>query len=384
MTFFSQSTCKLVNSYCFGTEEGYLVLDAAYSQETGNLFLLFVRGKNSFVQHINIDTSESKRIFTSSRPSNIPPHLCVSNDGLYVLINDQLGCYEYSVSDEKYNTVYLANRGEMITETFYNDELINIGISRVINYIDPYIDSACEIYERTQNSAYDFKYGYYIPTLDEVTFKDFIHKNHDLGTPCSLDINNNQDFWITKGFYAKSSPEITNLLHVKTFSKNNNLRVPEDYMDLPLYSMLFVKHEFVLDKSDSPKNGFTSYSYLSTDYREVTFIDDYQLMAYYSDFKHHPGCIEYNYKENPELAENGSKYWDFALPISNSRFISCAENYRLFIVDGSGKFLSEIEYVPGLSICGCSFLKTVMDETCRETVELNGGITKSILQYRTK
>lgn len=378
VSFFSQGTCKLVNSYCFSTEEGYLVLDAAYSQETGNLFLLFVRGKNSFVQHINIDTSESKRIFSSSRSSNMPPHLCVSNDGLYVLINDQKNCYEYSVIDDKYHTVYEADSGEMITEALYNCTLINIGISRAVNYKDPYIDSVCEIYERSQDETYEFKYGYYLPTLDEVTFKDFIHKNHDLGTPCSLDKNNSQDFWITKGFYAKSSSEITNLLHVETFSKNNNSRVHEGYMDLPLYCMIFAKHNFALDKTDSQKKGFNSYSYLSADFSEVTFINDYQLMAYYSDYKHYPKCTEFDYKDNPELAENGSKYWDFALPISNSRFICCAENYRLFIVNGSGKFISEIEYVPGLSICGCSFFKANMDEICRETVESNGGITRNI------
>lgn len=377
ISIFSQSTCKLINSYCFGNDEDYLIVDADYSKQTGLLFLLFVRGKHNYIQSINIDTSESMRIFSKPKPSDEATHLCVSENGRYVLISDQVGCYEYSITNDQLNTVYISNRGEIITEAFYTDSLINIGIARARNYLEPEIDPVCEIYSRCIDNTYKFEFGYFIPTLDKSLSKSFIHKIHDLGTPCSLNPNGIQDYWITKGFFTHSSTEIDKLLDVRCFIKDSpNARTPEQYKDLSKFTMILVKHDFALENKDLYQSDINSYSYLANDFSEATFIYDYQLVTHYTDLKNYPAYkVTFDYKSNPELAEEGSKYWDIALPLDGHRFICCAENYRLFLVDGlDGRFVEEINYFPGLAICGCKFHNANISADCKNTIISNGGI----------
>ena len=72
---------------------------------------------------------------------------------------------------------------------------------------------------------------------------------------------------------------------------------------------------------------------------------------------------------------DGNACWEFAVPWKGSEIIAAYENYQLMCLDANtGAELQQIDYTPGLAICGCSFFDIIADPELKEELKINGGI----------
>lgn len=375
VTIFSQNTLHIVNSYSFA-EEDYKIEHAEYSAENGYLFMLFERGQHNFVKYINIDTSESEIVYSEQRPSDGNTKLFLSQDGQHLLITTVQYCDEYSLKSNTLHRIYNAEQNEWLTTAYYVDNTIHIGIAMARDYLKPVFEPRCEIYTRTNDYRYEFQYGYVIPTLDKSLTSDFVHKNSDTGIPCNYKTNFLQSYWITKGFFMNSSPNIQSFLKLRKLIKNNDTIIESGILQLDTFNMIQVMHKTTIDNRETVNGTQNTYSYLSFDYSEAMFIYDYELITYWEKLKEKPASyITFDYKKTPELTQGGSTTWDYAIPINNNHFICCTDSYRLFPVNANtGEFDNEISYTPGLAICGCKFKKAIVTKECMELIKENGGL----------
>lgn len=376
VSIFSQDSCTLINSYCF-EETDYKIEQTTYSDKTGCLYLLFERGQHNYVKYINIDTSETETIYSAQRISDGSTKLDISLDGMHLLITTVQSCLEYSYENRTTNCVYFTQPNEWLTTSYYaSDTEIHVGVATARNYLQPMFEPRCEIYERDENQTYTFRYGYLIPTLDASLVVDFVHQNHDTGIPCCYKPNGMQSYWITKGFFKDKTEKISAFLNVRKLSRTKDGLQEDGTIPFDSFQMIQVKHEMVIDNKSEVHGTQNTYSYLSSDYKEAMFIYDYEQITYWKDIKNCPANYQtFDYRTMPDATCDGSAYWDFAIPISNNRFICCTENFRLFSVDATtGSFGDEISYYPGLAICGCKFQKAIMSDECKEIVEQNSGV----------
>lgn len=376
VSIFSQSTCKLVNSYCFGDKGDYRIGNAVYSEETGLLFLLFERGSHNYLIYINVTNSYSDTIYSDKKPTDQTTRLCMSDDGMKLLFTDSFNCYEYSIKSNTYTIIATAKENEMYTYAYYANNDVHIGIAMARTYLEPTFRPRCEIYTKDSSNKYECHTGYYIPTLDKELIKDFIHEYCDTGIPCEFRPDFEQSYWITRGFFINATNEINAFLQLKSFKVNDGKIIDNGYISIQNFQMLQVIHDFALENKNIINGTYNAYSYLSKDYSEAMFIYDCDLVTHWKNLKERPDKFtQYNYRSTPELAIDGTANWGFALPISNNKYICCADSYRLFIVDAKdGRFIKEIEYSPGLCIVNCKFKNTIMDSESKTIVEQNGGI----------
>lgn len=371
----SQESNNLVNAFCF-SEQDYKIEQAAYSSETGNLYLLFERSQHNFIKMVNIDLSTSNIVYSAIRPYDGNTKLSISPDGKRLLITTVQTCDEYNSDTDSLTRIYNAQLNEWLTTAYFiNNEEIHLGIAMARAYLKPEFKPRCEVYQRI-NNTYSFLYAYLIPELDEKLGKLFVHENMDLGIPCCYKQNALQSHWVTKGFFIKPTEEVISLLHLTRLIKENGTLIEDGTINYPCFTMLMVSHKKPIDNRSMVNGTNNTYSFLSSNYSEAMFVYDYELISYWKDLKENPDdFVSFDYKHTPELANGGATTWDFAIPTLNNKFLCCTDCFHLYPVNSTtGLFEEEIIYTPGLAIANCKFIKSDCSEETKEIIRCNAGI----------
>lgn len=374
ISIISQETNTLLNAFCF-SEQDYKIEQAVYSSASGNLYLLFERSQHNYIKVLNIDLSTTNIIYSALRPSDGNTKMSISDDGNNILITTVQTCDEYDSTTDSLSRIYSAKPNEWFTTAYYVNNEIHLGIAMARTYLKPEFKPRCEVYHKEGNN-YVFQYAYVIPELTVELGKYFVHENMDLGIPCCYKQNALQSYWITKGFFISPSEEIKSFLQLTKLVSEENELVECGTINLNCFNMMMVFHSKPIDNRSTVNGTHNTYSYLSNDFSEAMFIHDYELISYWKNLKDKPSdFISFDYKQTPELANGGSTTWDFAIPISDNRFLCCADCYHLYPVNSeSGTFDDEIFYSPGLSIANCKFIKSECSDETKEIIRNNAGI----------
>ena len=388
ISIFSQDSLKIYNSICF-PESDYKIVASVYSEVSGYMFILFVRGQHNFIRRLNIKTSEYQTIYSKSRPWDDTIRLSLSDNGLDLLITDVQNCYEYSSLSDSVNAVYTAGNNEWLTTAYYVNEEIHLGIAMAREYLKPVFNPRCEVYKKV-NDAYTPIYAYEIPELPEELLAEFMHEKYQTGTPCNLNVDYIQNYWVTKGFFKELTPEISKFLSLKKMIKKDGVWIKSGKVKYDICKPLQVMNKHAIDTIRSDHLNCNSYSYLSHDYSNVISIYDFEQLISWTDLKNEPRDYKlYDYNKTIKTPRIGTVSWEHAIPIKGNRFICCMDTYHLYPVDAiTGEVGSEIKYTPGLAICGCNFsslffgLESAGLSEVEEIILENGGniIDKTVLE----
>lgn len=167
--------------------------------------------------------------------------------------------------------------------------------------------------------------------------------------------------------------ERLNIPFPECYKLEKNKRVPLSAPPIML-EFIFYKHERAISKYQNDENGF-SYVYLSDDAKKAIFLKDSCYIFVHDDYRN---CTYEEMKHGFEKeigGYDGNACWEFAVPWKGSEIIAAYENYQLMCLDANtGAELQQIDYTPGLAICGCSFFDIIADPELKEELKINGGI----------
>lgn len=373
ISFFSLSGKQLIDSISFSSED-YRIGIADYSPERGLLALAFERGMHRYLEILNIDSYERKRIYSSQRLEDCTMKLSFGNKGNELVFCDSANCYIYDVVSGRIDSVYKSKNNEQIADAYFSGNDIHIGIVPARSFLTPIFDPKCLIAVRkNNNSTYQIVGGYYLPEIvgDE---SNFVHERNHMGNLCCFKPDGLQSYYVSKGFFINQNiSKETNSIRIFKTDSEYKLNI-----EIGPLNMIMVKHPYALkDYSKSDDSFINSYCFLSSDFSEVIILRNSEIICYWDEMKKHPAKPTYtfDYRETIETEALGAYAWDYVIPAGNSSFICCFESYNLLSVDVlDAHSLSDIEYIPGLSVSRCLFTNVQADDEIKDILRENGAI----------
>lgn len=356
VTVLAEEPFSLVHSYCF-PYDGYYIAASAYHENTQQLSLLFSKPGHDFVLLLSFEDNHTKTIFSTLNLSDTIEMIVFKENGEAILITTNNKVWEYALGTDEIFLVREVGDNEVFVGGGYREDDIEIAVA--MRFADKTPEVAprmdyCKVEYQGSMPVY-IKKGYCeIPYLSENLLGSFIHKNHDLGRECCFDSKGMQKYWITQGFFKDHTEDITAFLSLDYYDCLADHKKPCRKIHKPL-QMLYVFHDKSLDTPYRIGTNVNAYSYLADDFSSALLIHDYELLLHYPDLLTKPDlCYTYDYREANKVG--GNVYWDSALPFNNgTSLLCCYEGFHVMEVDIRTNETKELDYAPGVAICGCSF-----------------------------
>lgn len=373
ISVFGGSPLRLINSYCFSDRE-YFIGCCCYEPSLGIMALNFSREDHEKIVLLNTGTGEQSVCFSTISKNESVCNMCIDSSGKWLLITTQYQCLEYQFSSGTSHLILEPSDNERIAYANYAGGYIEIAL--VEDWINgsKHVESRCEFYQRKRikdKIYYQILWGYLLPELPDELFPYFVPQHGDLGITGAKYENGLQAYWITQGFFLER--ERLNIPFPECYKLEKNKRVPLSAPPIML-EFIFYKHERAISKYQNDENGF-SYVYLSDDAKKAIFLKDSCYIFVHDDYRN---CTYEEMKHGFEKeigGYDGNACWEFAVPWKGSEIIAAYENYQLMCLDANtGAELQQIDYTPGLAICGCSFFDIIADPELKEELKINGGI----------
>lgn len=376
VSIFAGEPLKLKTQYCF-YERDYYISQYAYDSNHHRLALNFTRTDHEKVVILDLNDSSERTIFSSLRYDHRLYSVSFRPDGQRLLIAAANRCMEYDFATDQIYSVTEARENEQIIGGFYTDGEIEVTIVEEMANVNPQVLSRSEFFRmvRTKNGTEYEKTRYdLIPDLNEMHQQYFVFENGDLGTECASDENGIQQYWVTRGFFLQSTDELKQQLTLTVFQKRGD-RFVQGKRKLKPCELHYFRHNFSLNHPwrISKRSGY-SYTELSEDRTEAVFIQNYERLFW------HPELSQCDYEtidngfQRKIGSHGGYSYWDYAVKWTGQQLVGCCESYHIFLIDlQTGDSEREIEYTPGISICGCLFENCVTDENTSALILQNGG-----------
>lgn len=364
ISIFSGNPPRLIRSFCFA-ERDFYIGTACYAKSRQLLALVFVRQDHERVVLLNIETGEQKLVFATMKKDETIESLCFNQAETSLLFSSQYQCVEYKIRGGEPQSVKQAAEDERLGGCAYVGKEIEIAViyeGEETESNKPEEHTRCEYYKRPRRkdeTFYSRTHFYIIPELPPKYYHQFFYQNMDLGVEGSHDSRGIQKYWITKGFFLECTEELKNALNLQ------NIKPLEE---------IYIRHSSALNRQQQDRENGNTYTYLSDDGREVIFLQDSAKIYYCEDITE----CKMEDIEGGFIRESDSygayAYWDFIIPWNDKTLLGCFENYRVIIIDSESKELGEeVEYMPGISICGCSFENISADPETKQIILRNGG-----------
>lgn len=373
ISVFGGSPLRLVNSYCFSDRE-YFIGCSCYEPRLQLMALNFSREDHEKIVLLNMDTGQQSVCFSTINKNETVCNMCFDSSGKWLLITTQYRCMEYQLFPGTSHLILESSDNERIANANYTGSYIEIAL--VEDWVNSpcHVESRCEFYQRKrikEKIYYQFSWGYILPELTDDLFPYFIPQHGDLGITGAKYENGLQAYWITQGFFLERERLNIPLPKCYKMEKSKRISLAAPPVDL---EFIFYKHERAISKYQNDENGF-SYVYLSDDAKKAIFLKNSCYIFVHDDYR---SCT---YKEMSQGFEkkiggyDGNACWEFAIPWESSDIIASYENYQLMRLNAdTGAELQQLEYTPGLAICGCSFSDIIADPELKEELKINGGI----------
>lgn len=373
ISVFSGFPLKLVNAYCFSDRE-YFIGCSCYEPTRQLMALNFSREDHEKIVLLNMGNGKQSVCFSTIGKNESVCNMCFDNSGEWLLITTQYRCVEYQIISDTLHLILGPSDNERIANANYTGSYIEIAI--VEDWINGscHVESRCEFYQRKrikEKIYYQFSWGYILPELTDDLFPYFIPHHGDLGITGAKYENGLQSYWVTQGFFLEKDRLNIPFPECYKIEKNKRISLSEPPV---VIEFIFYKHERAISKYQNDENGF-SYVYLSDDAKKAIFLKNSCYIFIHDNYR---SCT---YKEMLQGFEkeiggyDGNACWEFAIPWENSDIIASYENYQLMRMDAvTGEELQQIEYTPGLAICGCSFSNIIADQELKEELKINGGL----------
>ncbi len=373
ISVFGGSPLQLINAYCFSDRE-YFIGCCCYEPRLQLMALNFTREDHEKIVLLNTSTGEQSVCFSTMSKNENVCNMCIDSSGEWLLITTQYRCLEYQFSSGTSHLILEPAENERIANANYTDGYIEIAL--VEDWINGanHVESRCEFYKRKRvkdKIYYQFSWGYLLPKLTDDLFPYFIPHHGDLGITGAKYENGVQAYWVTQGFFLER--ERLNIPIPECYKLEKNKRV---FLSAPpvVLEFIFYKHERALSKYQNDENGF-SYVYLSDDAKKAIFLKNSCYIFVHDDYRN---CTYEEMKQGFEKGIggfDGYACWEFAIPWGESDIIGSYENYQLMRLNAdTGEKLQQLEYTPGLAVCGCSFSNIIADSELKEELKRNGGI----------
>lgn len=373
VSVFGGSPLKLQNSYCF-SDRDYFIGSSCFEPRLQLLALNFSREDHEKVILLNMRTGHQSICFSTINKNECICNMCFDRTGDWLLIASQYRCLEYRLSSDTYHTILESSDNERIASAHYTDKYIEIVI--VEDWVNDscHVESRCEFYQRKRMKEkvyYQPVWGYILPELTNDILPHFIPQHGDLGIMGAKQENGMQSYWVTQGFFLEKERINIPLPVCYKIEKKKTILLPIPPISL---DFLFYKHVHEISRYRNDDIGF-SYAYLSDDRKKAIFLKNSCYLYVHDDYPH---CtyeeLERGFRQ--ELGGyNGDICWDFVIPWDDSDIIACYENFRLMRLNGcTGTNVQQLEYSPGLAICGCSFSDITATPELKEELLINGGI----------
>ena len=373
VSVFADSPIKLTNSYCF-SERDYFIGLSCFEPDSQLLALNFSREDHEKIVLLNMRTGQQSVCFSTLHKSESVCNMCFDHSGKWLLITTQYRCLEYHVPSEACHLVRESSENERLAGAYYLNKYIELAAVKDWANGSCHVDSRCEFYQRKQMKEkidYALKWEYIMPELTDELSPYFIPQHGDLGITGAKTENGLQEYWVTQGFFLEKERLNIPQLECYEFVKNRRTPLKEPPVEL---DFIFFKHVHAISKYRNDDIGF-SYTYISDDGKTAIFLKKSCCLFLHDDY-HRCTYKKLSDGFKKELGSyGGNACWEFAIPWEKSDIVACYENYQLMRLDANtGDELQQVEYTPGLAICGCSFLDIDGEEELKEELRINGGI----------
>lgn len=373
ISVFGGSPLKLVNSYCFSDRE-YFIGCSCYEPLHQLMALNFSREDHEKIVLLNMDTGQQSVCFSTINKNETVCNMCFDSSGEWLLITTQYRCMEYQLFSSTSHLIWQPSDNERIANANYTGSYIEIAIVEDQVNGSRRVESRCEFFLRKrikEQVYYQFSWGYILPELTDELFPYFIAQHGDLGITGAKYENGLQAYWVTQGFFLERNRLNIPFPECYKMEKNKRISLPAPPIVL---EFIFYKHNRAISKYQNGENGF-SYVYLSDDAKKAIFLKNSCYIFVHDNYR----CCTYEEMsqgfEKKIGSYDGNACWEFAIPWENSHIIASYENYQLMLLDAdTGDELQQLEYTPGLAICGCSFSNIIADTELKEELKINGGI----------
>ncbi len=373
VSVFAGSPLKLLNSYCF-SERDYFIGISCFEPESQLLALNFSREDHEKVVLLNMHTGQQSVCFSTLHKSESICNMCFDHSGEWLLITTQYRCLEYHISSEVCHLIRESSENERLAGAYYLDRYIELAI--VEDWVNGscHVDSHCEFYQRRRMKEkiyYVLKWKYIMPELTEELSPYFIPQHGDLGITGAKTQDGLQEYWVTQGFFLEKERFDIPQLEWYEFVRKRWTQLSKPPVEL---DFIFFKHVHTISKYRNDDAGF-SYTYLSDDGGTAIFLKKSCCLFLHENYRRCTyGELSNGFKKELGSYE-GNACWEFAIPWGKSDIVACYENYQLMRLDAAtGDELQQVEYTPGLAVCGCSFFGMDGDEELKEELRINGGV----------
>lgn len=373
VSVFSGSPLTLTDSYCFNDRD-YFIGICCFEPRLQLLALNFSREDHEKIVLLNMRTGEQTVCFSTINKNESICNMCFDHLGEWLLISTQYRCMEYHLSSGVCHLILEASENERVANADYFGKYIEIALIQDWVNGSCHVDSRCEFCERKkfkQEISYTFTWGYILPELTDEISPYFIPRHGDLGITGAKYDNGFQSYWVTQGFFLET--ERLNIPLPKCYEIKNNKRIACSAPPAAL-DFLFYKHVHTTSKYKNDDVRF-SYVYLSDTEKRAIFLKNSCSLFLHNDY-HHCTYEEISCGFEKKLGSyNSNACWEFAVPWKSSDIVACYENYHLLCLNAdTGAEIQQLDYTPGLAICGCSFCGITADPELESELAANGGI----------
>ncbi|MDE7201551.1 MAG: NACHT domain-containing protein [Lachnospiraceae bacterium] len=373
ISVFGGSPLKLVNSYCFSDRE-YFIGCSCYEPSRQLMALNFSREDHEKIVLLNMSNGKQFICFSTIGKNESVCNMCFDNSGEWLLITTQYRCMEYQVSSGISHLILEPSDNERIANANYMGNYIEIALVEDWINSSNHVESRCEFYQRKRikdEIYYRFSWGYVLPELTDDLFPYFVPRHGDLGITGAKYENGLQAYWVTQGFFLEREHLNIPFPECYKIEKNKRIFLPSPPVVL---EFIFYKHEHAVSKYQNNEKGF-SYVYLSDDLKKAIFLKNSCYIFVHDNYRK---CTYEEIKQGFEKkigGYDGNACWEFAIPWEESDIIASYENYQLMRLNAdTGAELQQLEYTPGIAICGCSFSNIIAEPELKEELKINGGI----------
>ncbi|MDD3361799.1 MAG: hypothetical protein PHW34_09030 [Hespellia sp.] len=375
VSVFSGTPPKLQNYYCF-EEPDYYISNCLYKESIKSLALTFSRQDHEKVMLLQLTDGMETTCFSTLKKNESVETLCFDDSGNHLLITTQYQCVEYDLVMQTAPCVIAkAETNERIAGGNYNGGIIEVAIVEDSFTKEESCNTRCDCYKkrRRKERLYFERIGYYvIPVLDDSLFPFFIYQHGDLGVEGAHKENGIQTYWVTRGFFLPLTEALASIPPLQYFKIQGNRQIKQDRQITPL-KMIYFRHTAALESPQRDKKSGFSFTYLSDDMTQAVFLKDSKILSFQTNLNH---CSYEDIESGFRMLlgnYDGHAYWDYAVPLNQNTLLCCFESYRLITINiEDGCSGDEIEYAPGVAICGCSFHDIKADEDVLDTIRTNG------------
>lgn len=379
ISVFGGNPLRMVFQHCI-YEPGYSIQQPVFHEETGVIAICLVRPDHEKVMLLDLITGAERIVFSTLNSSETILDVSFSPNGNSLLITTQYKCTEILVSDDKVESLFVAQAGqnERFAGGHYSEGEVEIVVVEHERHGIPRIAPHCDYYckaEKEGQTTFICKWSHIIPELNEQDYQFFLHSHNDFGVGCSNDSEGIQSYWITNGFFTNDVPKTCQYYSPPSYAWDAEKKVPIENVSSQRFVYVVHKHE--LTNRYHIGKGKCAYSimHLSGDGSQGIITDDGTRLL----FLNNPLCVSWNHIEK-QFKERfsdvpPSTMWSFAVPCDSDSMLGCYDGFNLMRISAKdNKLLEDVTYYPGVSIYGCSFFGATLTENARDVVVANGGI----------